>query len=532
MDADVQRDEIMRNAIAATIPEAVSVAAEAFGNSPALVDGALRLSFAELHAETDCAAAGFVAAGLQPGDRVALWAPNSAAWIVACLGAQAAGGVVVPMNTRLKGREAQFILNRSRARILVMARPFLNMDYERELEGLDLPHLANRIVLGSADWAALSEMASPADRSEAALRRAGVLAGDASDILFTSGTTGQPKGVVCGHGQSIAVFRTWADRVGLAAGDRYLIVNPFFHTFGYKAGWLACILAGATIYPQASLDVARVIERIDSERITVLPGPPTLFHALLARPPGGAANLSSLRLAVTGAATVAPSLIERMRKELGIARVLTGYGLTESCGVVTLSDAADSAARVATSCGRAIPGVEVRCVDAEMREMPTGQAGEVVVRGYNVMQGYFEDPAATQAAIDADGWLHTGDVGRLDADGYLQITDRLKDMYISGGFNCYPAEIERIIAEHPGVAQVAVIGVPDERLGEVGCACIVPRPGISVVSDELLAWCRTCMANYKVPREIVICANLPTNASGKILKGELRQTHGARHASQ
>jgi acyl-CoA synthetase (AMP-forming)/AMP-acid ligase II len=148
------------------------------------------------------------------------------------------------------------------------------------------------------------------------------------------------------------------------------------------------------------------------------------------------------------------------------------------------------------------------------------------------MQGYFEDPAATQAAIDADGWLHTGDVGRLDADGYLQITDRLKDMYISGGFNCYPAEIERIIAEHPGVAQVAVIGVPDERLGEVGCACIVPRPGISVVSDELLAWCRTCMANYKVPREIVICANLPTNASGKILKGELRQTHGARHASQ
>ena len=512
----------MQGATVTSIPAAVRIAAAMFGDKPALIDGMLRLSFEDLDRETDRLAAGFVAAGVMPGDRVAIWAPNRAEWVLACLGAQAAGGVIVPLNTRLKGREAQFILNRSRARVLIMVRRFLNMDYERELSGLHLPHVARRIILDTEDWAVLLNAAAPGDRDVAAARRAALRAADPSDIIFTSGTTGEPKGVVCGHGQSVAVFRIWAERVGLRAGDRYLIVNPFFHTFGYKAGWLACILAGATIYPQQSLDVAQVIDRIATERITVLPGPPTLFQSLLASPSAAGADLSSLRLAVTGAASVPPSLIERMRGELGITRVLTGYGLTESCGVVTLSAESDSAERVATRCGRAIPGVELRCVDAHMRDAPTGEAGEILVRGFNVMQGYFEDEAATRSAIDPEGWLHTGDVGRLDEDGYLQITDRLKDMYISGGFNCYPAEIERLMAGHPEVAQVAVIGVTDERMGEVGRAFVVLRPGSTATPDDLLAWCRAAMANYKAPRQVVILAALPMNASGKVVKGELR----------
>ena len=349
---------------------------------------------------------------------------------------------------------------------------------------------------------------------------------DVSDILFTSGTTGQPKGVVAKHDQTIRVFRVWAERVGLREDDRYLIINPFFHTFGYKAGWLACLLTGATAYPMATLDVRNAAALIERERITILPGPPTLFISLLqdaALSRDRWAQLQSLRVAVTGAASVAPEMITRMRIDLGIGMVLTGYGLTESCGVVTMSHASDDAETVAHSCGTAIPGVELRISGRGDAAAEPGQIGEVLVRGYNVMKGYFDDLEATRTAIDEAGWLHTGDIGYLDARGYLRITDRLKDMYISGGFNCYPAEIERAMAAHPDVAQVAVIGVPDDRLGEVGMAFVVPKTGASPDVDQLAAWARETMANYKVPRAIKLMETLPVNASGKVLKQHLRQ---------
>ena len=496
-----------------TIPHAVRRAAQRFGVAPAVVEaGRAPLSFRALDAAMAQAAGAFASAGIVKGDRVAIWAPNSTGWILACIGAQAAGAVVVTLNTRLKGAEAQYILNKSRARILVTMGSFLGTDYPALLEGLDLPHL-ERILRLDRDWDGFVAGAAPI----------AVELGpdDPADILFTSGTTGQPKGVVCGHGQTVRVFQVWADRVGLREGDRYLIVNPFFHTFGYKAGWLACILAGATAYPMATLDVPAVMRLVASERITVLPGPPTVFQSLLAAPARG--DLSSLRLAVTGAASVPPSLIERMRHELGIATVLTGYGLTETTGTVTLSEAGDSAERVVTTCGKPIPGIEVRCVDAAGNAVPTGAEGEIVVRGFNIMQGYFEDEAATSAAIDVEAWLHTGDVGRFDAEGYLQITDRLKDMFISGGFNCYPAEIERIMAGHPDIAQIAIIGVPDERLGEVGKAFIVPRPGHHPAPEAIIAWCRATMANYKVPRSVELRQALPLNAAGKVQKFELRK---------
>ena len=503
-----------------TIPHAVRRAAGRFGDAVAIADSDRRVSFRDLEAAMDRAAGAFAAAGIVKGDRVAIWAPNSLGWIVACIGAQAAGAVVVTLNTRLKGVEAQFILNKSRARILVTVGSFLGTDYPAMLDGLDLPHL-ERILTLDGDWTKFLERAAPDAITAARAVADGLGADDPADILFTSGTTGQPKGVVCGHGQTVRVFQVWADRVGLRAGDRYLIVNPFFHTFGYKAGWLACILAGATAYPMATLDVPALVRLVADERITVLPGPPTIFQSLLAAE--READLSSLRLAVTGAASVPPSLIERMRNELGIATVLTGYGLTETTGTVTLSEASDSAERVVTTCGKPIPGIEVRCVDSQGREVAIGAEGEIIVRGFNIMQGYFEDEAATRDTIDAEGWLHTGDVGRFDTQGYLQITDRLKDMFISGGFNCYPAEIERIMAGHPEIAQVAVIGVPDERMGEIGKAFVVPRPGMAPTEAALLAWCRANMANYKAPREIVLRAALPLNAAGKVQKFELRK---------
>lgn len=501
-----------------TIPGAARLAAERFGDAAAVVDGARTVSFAELWALIRRAATAYAGLGLKAGDRVGLWAPNRLEWIVACAGAQAAGAVVVPLNTRLKGSEAAFILNRARARVLVVTEPFLGTDYRALLSDQHLPHIERTLTFG-AEWDALLDAATPDAQTDA--RAAAVRASDPSDIMFTSGTTGDPKGVVAGHGQTCRTFQAWVDAVGLRRGDRYLVVNPFFHSFGYKAGWVACLLAGATVYPLATLDVPKLVELVSKHRITVLPGPPAIFQTLLATDLKGA-DLSSIRLSVTGAASIPPALIERMRKDLGIANVLTGYGLTESCGVVSMSRADDPPDVVARTCGRPISGVEVRCVGHDGRDRPLGEEGEVYVRGFNVMSGYFEDPEATAAAIDKDGWLHTGDVGRFDEDGRLMITDRLKDMYISGGFNCYPAEIEKVLQRHPDVALAAVIGMPDERLGEVGKAFVIPAAGRTPTPEALLAWARENMANYKAPRSIEVVSALPMNASGKVRKFELK----------
>ena len=325
------------------------------------------------------------------------------------------------------------------------------------------------------------------------------------------------------HGQNLEAFRVWTEVVGLREGDRYLIVNPFFHSFGYKAGWLSCLLRGATILPHPVFDVPTVLARIGRERVSVIPGPPALYQMILAHPDRPSYDLSDLRLAVTGAAAIPVELIHQMRDDLGFDTVITGYGLTECCGIVSMCRYDDDPETIATTSGRAIPDVEVRCVDPEGNEVPRGEPGEVVVRGYNVMTGYFDDPDATADTIDGDGWLHTGDIAIMDDRGYLRITDRIKDMFIMGGFNCYPAEIESLMLGHDAVTQVAVIGVPDERMGEVGMAFVVPAHGTAPTSDEIIAWCRETMANYKVPRHVQVVDALPMNASGKVTKFVLRE---------
>ncbi|MFI6492247.1 FadD3 family acyl-CoA ligase [Streptomyces sp. NPDC050564] len=522
-----------------SIPGLVRSAATRFADREAVVEGRTRISYAELGARVERAAAACMASGVRRGDRVALWAPNTLDWIVSALGAVSAGAVLVPLNTRFKGTEAAYVLSRSRAKLLFVTGTFLGTSYVASLRRASgegpgsgplpgLAHLEQVVVLADdapADFRTWKDFLADGEGVGAAdvRQRADTLSGSApSDIIFTSGTTGRPKGALITHAQTLRGYEIWSYLAGLREGDRYLIVNPFFHTFGYKAGIMACLMRGATMIPQPVFNVDTVLANIASERISVLPGPPTLHQSLLDHPSRDAYDLSALRLVVTGAAVVPLRLVERLRSELGVDTVLTAYGLSEASGIVTMCRRGDAPPVIASTSGRAIPGTEVRVVDAAGTPLGAGSPGEVLVRGFNVMQGYFEDLDATAAVLDTDGWLRTGDVGVLDDAGNLRITDRIKDMFIVGGFNAYPAEIEQLLGLHPDVADVAVIGVPDGRLGEVGKAYVVRRPDSVLTGDDLIAWSRREMANYKVPRVVEFVGELPRNASGKVVKGELR----------
>jgi len=512
-----------------TIPAALQRAVERFGAQEGLVDGETRLTFAQLAEDVDRAACALVASGVQPGDRVAIWAPNIGEWPVVALAIHRVGGVVVPINTRFKGSEAAYILRTAGARRLFTVTDFLDTDYVALLRAAsDVPALDDVVVLrgtvpdGAEGWKAFLDRGAGVDASEVQARADAIGPDDLCDILFTSGTTGAPKGAMLAHGATCRAYTAWSDVVGLREGDRYLIINPFFHSFGLKAGILACVLKGATIIPHAVFDVPSVMKRVAEERVSMLPGPPAIYQTMLDHPNVRDHDMSSLRLSVTGAATVPVEMIRRMRSELAFETIVTGYGLTETTGIATMCRHDDDPETIATTAGRPIPGMELRIVDEQRNDVPQGEQGEIVLRGYNVMKGYFGDPAATAVTIDDDGWLHTGDVGLLTPEGNVRITDRTKDMFIVGGFNAYPAEIENIILTNPDVGQVAVVGVPDHRLGEVGMAFVVPRAGATVDPDALIAWCRENMANYKVPRHVEIVDAFPLNASGKVLKYELR----------
>jgi acyl-CoA synthetase (AMP-forming)/AMP-acid ligase II len=298
-------------------------------------------------------------------------------------------------------------------------------------------------------------------------------------------------------------------------------VNPFFHMFGYKAGCLAALMRGATIIPKPVFEVDDLLRTVAAESVTVFPGPPTVYQSILDHPDRDRYDLSTLRLAVTGAADIPVELIRRMYEELPFRLIVTGYGLTEA-GTLTATAPDDDSETIATTVGRARPGLEVRIGDDHGATVEIGAPGEVLVRGYSVMRGYLDDPTETARAIDADGWLHTGDLGTLDERGCLRIVGRKKDMFIVGGFNAYPAEIENLLLAHPAVGQVAVVGMPDERLGEVGMAFVVVAPGAALVPEELIDWARTAMANYKAPRAVEIVTELPVNAAGKVEKDVLR----------
>jgi acyl-CoA synthetase (AMP-forming)/AMP-acid ligase II len=490
----------------------------------------VRLTYAQLGDAVDECARAIVASGLEPGDRVAVWAPNCWQWVVASLGALRAGAVFVPVNTRFKGAEAAEVLRRASVRMLFTVTGFLDADYPAMLAPHrdELPHLDTVVVMAgdardaTVGWHELLGRAAGATSDEVRRRSDAVAHDDVSLLMFTSGTTGHPKGVMVRGGAMVRLFAPYSAELGVRRGDRYLLVNPFFHAFGFNSGIVCCLMRGATILPVAVYEPEAVLQLIESERVAVFPGPPALYQGLLNHPDLDRYDISSLRSCLTGAATIPTELVIAMRERLGFEVVLTGYGLTETTGLATQTRAGDPPEIIAGTSGRAVPDVEVKVVDDQGVELPAGQPGEILVRGYQIMAGYLDDPAATAETIDADGWLRTGDIGVLDEDGNLDITDRKKDMYIVGGFNAYPAEIERMLVEHPGVAQVAVIGVPDDRLGEVGAAFVLPAHGARLDEVELITWARDRMANYKTPRYVWTVESMPLTASNKIHKPTLR----------
>ncbi|WP_281985030.1 FadD3 family acyl-CoA ligase [Thalassorhabdomicrobium marinisediminis] len=514
-----------------TIPALCEWTARTYGHDTAIEDDGVTLSFIEFNALRRRIARAFMASGLEKGDKVMIWAPNSWKWFATAMGLVSAGGVLVPCSTRFRGAEVGELIQRSRARMIMSTGTFLDRYYPAMLTDEQRAPLHDLVVFDDAQhpdtsWEAFLARADAVEEAALEARISSIGPDDLCDTLFTSGTTGYPKGVMYAHQQCLRAIDGWATRVGIERGDRILVIPPFFHAFGYRSGALVSLMRGAVTLPHLTFDPTEILERVARDRITVIPGPPAIFHGMLQSPDLKAFDTSSLRLGLTGGSVVPSTLIRRMRSELGFAGVCNGYGLTECGGYGTMCFADDPAEVIAHTAGKPMPDTEVRIRSPRGDFLRDGDPGEIVIRGYLTMKGYFENPEATDKTIDADGWLSTGDIGYFDAQGNLRVEDRVKDLFITGGFNCYPAEIERFLSAHDAVGQIAVIGVPDNRLGEVGKAFVVLRPGAQVTEAELIAWSRENIANFKVPRSFVFLDALPTSAQGKVVKDELRKLAG------
>ena len=510
-----------------SIPAVIHRSCDRNPNKVAVVEGDIRTTYRQLDEKISTCARALLAADVKPGDRVGLWAPNSLDWIVIALGIQSVGAALVPINTRYKSGEAAYPLEKTEAKLLFSAEGFMGISGE-EATGKTSERTGIKIriidVNGSdGNENSFQRFLSVADTIDDERRLAvlnSVFEDGLCDIMFTSGSTGKPKGVRHLHGPTIRQTFNTIEENELSQADRLLVINPFFHVFGYTGGWVPGLFSGATVYPLPVFDVEQVLKMVQEEGITYFPGPPTIFHSLLEHSRLGEYDLNSLRFSLTGSADVPVDLIQRMLDELTFERVVQAYGMTE-CGTATNTLASDSPETIATTIGKASKDLEVRIVDDQNAPVASGETGEIVVRGYAVMDGYLDDDEATVATIDQDGWLHTGDLGTCDQQGYFKILGRKKDMIIVGGFNVYPAEVEDMIRDHPRIRDVALIGVPDERLGEVGCAFIISREEVS--EEDLIRWCRETMANFKVPRYVEFVDEFPLTGSNKISKLDLRQ---------
>ncbi|MGI8336679.1 AMP-binding protein [Actinomadura scrupuli] len=509
------------------------------------------LTLADLAGKAAEVARALLALGIETGDRVAIWAPNAPEWVVTAYGLWDAGAVVAPLSTRFKGIEAAELLRKTGARVLFVAEGFMGTSYldlladagggpagDRPYAGLpDLEYVVaygrpERARPGQAgrdrvlDWEAFLAGGTAVTPAEAEKRALSITGDDLGEIMATSGTTGTPKGVMLHHSQLLRGYWDWAEIVTLTEDDRYPIIAPFSHGFGINAGLLACVLKRATMMPIALFVPDELMDLIERERVSILAGAPAMFFKILDELDGGPGrgprDVSSLRVLICGAAAVPPELIRNLVDRIGLERMINAYGLMEGT-VVSMTRPEDPVEVIAGSTGRAVPGVTVRVVDDAGKDVPAGERGEILVGGYGVMRGYWKDPEKTAEAVDPEGWLRTGDIGTLDEHGNVAIVDRKKEMFIFNGFNGYPAEIEALLLHHPGLAQAAVVGMPDPKSGEAGWAYVVPKAGAEADPAEVIAWARENMSNYKVPRRVFVVDALPLNVNGKVDKPLLRR---------
>jgi acyl-CoA synthetase (AMP-forming)/AMP-acid ligase II len=512
----------------AALPQVVRGNAERYRDRVAIVDGDRALTFAEFDRAMVGAVRAMMASGLALGDRVAVWAPNSADWLIAAMGVLGAGGVLLPVNSRLRGAEVAQVLRRTQARAIFTVGRFLGDDYPSMLReadpGLDLPviDLQSAGEPGAVDWSELlARGAEEVPETAAAERIAGISPADVCDILFTSGTTGTPKGVVVTHETNMNAWTEYGKMLELGPRDKILLIPPLGLIYGLKAIFMVATLTGAGIVVQSVFSAEAAMHAIEEHGITYLTGPPTLFQDILDSPKRSDYDLASLTRALLAGTYIQPALVSRVRSEGLTGNIYVSYGQSEN-GPVTSTRPDDDADTIANTVGRPVDGVKLRIVDDDENDLDVGRPGEILVQSMFGMHRYYEDPVQTANAYTGDGWFRTGDIGALDERGYVRIIGRKKDMLIVGGFNVYPAEVERCLVDHGSIAEAVVVPAPDERLGEVGVAFVVPRTDADANPDALMAWARDRLANYKVPRLISVADTLPRNASSKVLRDVLR----------
>jgi len=503
--------------------EFIEDGAERYGDNIAVAFEGEELTYRQLKERAERIASSLVSMGMKKGDHIAVWMPNNIHYLPIYFGITAIGAVMVPMNTRYRTHEASYILKNSDARAIFMVPRFLKMDYVDMLNSIEgLEKLEYAIVVDKKAGTNIESMSFSEFMDQGngnipdALKT--VSEDDISQILYTSGTTGKPKGVMLTHKNVCTNAVVTGKLMGTRANDRYFVPLPLFHSFGLVLGCLTPLAFGASIVLQDVFNAKEALELMQKYECTMNFGVPTMFMLELEEFRKGNYSLK-LRSGMMGGAPCPVEVVKGVRNEMG-CDVCIGYGITETSPLITLTRYEDDDRKRAESVGKPLPGVGVKVVDDERRELPRGEIGEIAIRG-NVMKGYYKMEDATKKAVDEEGWYYSGDLGKIDGEGYVYITGRKKDMIVVGGFNVYPRELEELLFTHPKVKNVAVVGVPDEKLGEVVKAFIIPDGEVG--EEEIKEFCRQRVANFKVPKYVEFVDEFPMTASGKIQKYKLRE---------
>ncbi|MCH8971202.1 MAG: AMP-binding protein [Acidobacteria bacterium] len=491
-----------------------------------VVHQGVRQTWAEFDATINEVAKGLMGIGIQAGDRVGMWSPNFAEWTYIQYATAKIGAIQVNINPAYRVNELQYALDQSGCRLLVTRTEYLTSGYRDMVDEVApaLRDLENVIYFDTDDWSELIDAGRSVSDDDLAVRAESLDARDPINIQYTSGTTGRPKGATLSHRSILNNARFVGDACAYTEEDRVCIPIPFYHCFGMVMGNLACSVFGATmVVPSPTFDPEAVLRALQDERCTSLYGVPTMFVAQLGHPGLADFDLSSMRTGIMAGSPCPTEVMRRVIDDMGMGEVTIAYGMTETSPVSTQTSTDDSVEHRVSTVGRVLPHVESKIVDPDTGELvPRGEGGEYCTRGYHVMLGYWNDPEKTADAIDADGWMHSGDLATMDDDGYVNIVGRIKDMIIRGGENIYPREIEEFLCSHPAIADAQVIGVPDEKYGEELMAWVQLAPGGELTEDELRDFCRDKIAYFKVPRYIKFVSEFPMTVTGKVRKVEMR----------